>query len=272
MIISCKLTSKPDAAKRFFALRSEIFVFCAESDALTSLGLGKGFLEFPGSDLRSGKCQSAGLPYAHEEYKLTFYLIDDLEQGTTEWLDWRRGVIGASDAATIMGENPWGSSQRLMEEKLGLHRPFGGNAATREGHRLEEFARESLEKKYRHKIMPIVVQDSKDPYRAASLDGKDSSSTRIYEIKCGMKSYEMTRNTGAVPAYYVAQLQHMMMVTQLDSLIFAAYRPDERLISFEVERDESYIKRLRKEELNFVKELKSRGHSIQYEFRGYRVH
>jgi hypothetical protein len=60
-------------------------------------------------------------------------------------------------------------------------------------------------------------------------------------------------------------------VTQLDSLIFAAYRPDERLISFEVERDEDYIKKLRKEELNFVKELKSRNHDIQYEFRGYKV-
>ena len=202
---------------------------------------------------------------------MSFYLIDDLEQGSAEWLDWRRGVIGASDAATIMGENPWASATKLLEEKLGLHQSFGGNAATREGHRLEEFARESLEKKYRHKIMPTVVQDSKDPFLAASLDGIDSSNTRIYEIKCGLKSYEKTRDTGAVPAYYVAQLQHMMMVTQLDSLIFAAYRPDEKLISFEIERDERYIKRLRKEELNFIQELKSHNHYLQYEFRGYRV-
>jgi hypothetical protein len=86
-----------------------------------------------------------------------------------------------------------------------------------------------------------------------------------------LKSYEKTRDTRAVPAYYVAQLQHMMMVTQLDSLIFAAYRPDEKLISFEVERDERYIKRLRKEELSFIQELKSHNHDLQCEFRGYRV-
>jgi putative phage-type endonuclease len=202
---------------------------------------------------------------------LSFYLIDDLEQGSTEWLDWRKGVIGASDAATIMGENPWASSRRLLEEKLGRHRAFSGNAATREGHRLEEFARDLLVKRYRHKIMPTVVQDSKDPFLAASLDGIDVSKTRIYEIKCGLKSYEKTRDTGVVPAYYVAQLQHMMMVTELESLIFAAYRPDQSLISFEVERDERYIKRLRKEELNFIKELKSHGHRVQNEFRGYRV-
>ncbi len=202
---------------------------------------------------------------------MSFYLIDDLEQGSSDWLAWRRGVIGASDAATILGENPWASSQRLLEEKLGLHRPFRGNAATREGQRLEVYARESLEKKFRHRIMPAVVQDSKDPFLAASLDGIDSGKTRLYEIKCGLKSYEKTRETQTVPPYYVAQLQHMMMVTELDSMIFAAYRPDERLISFEVERDDRYIKRLRKEELRFIKELKSHGHSIQYEFRGYRV-
>ena len=207
----------------------------------------------------------------HEESNLSFYVIDDLEQGSSEWLNWRRGVIGASDAATIMGENPWASSRRLLEEKLGLHPAFSGNAATREGHQLEGFARESLEKKYRHKILPTVVQDSKDPFLAASLDGIDSSKTRIYEIKCGLKSYEKTRDTGTVPSYYFAQLQHMMMVTQLDSLIFAAYRPDEKLISFEVERDERYIKRLRKVELSFIKELKSHDHDLQYEFRGYRV-
>jgi putative phage-type endonuclease len=202
---------------------------------------------------------------------LSFYLIDDLEQGSMEWLNWRRGVIGASDAATIMGENPWASSRMLLEEKLGQRRTFSGNAATREGNKLEEFGRASLEKKYRHKIMPTVVQDSQDPFFAASLDGIDSSKTRVYEIKCGLKSYEKTRDTGKVPDYYVAQLQHMMMVTQLNSLIFAAYRPEEELISFEVERDERYIKRLRKKEFNFIQELKRHGHDVQYEFRGYRV-
>ena len=35
---------------------------------------------------------------------MSFYLIDDLEQGSSEWHDWRKGVIGASDAPKIMGE------------------------------------------------------------------------------------------------------------------------------------------------------------------------
>ena len=50
---------------------------------------------------------------------MSFYLIDDLEQGSREWHAWRKGVIGASDAPKIMGENPWGSRASLLDEKLG---------------------------------------------------------------------------------------------------------------------------------------------------------
>ena len=55
---------------------------------------------------------------------MSFYLIDDLEQGSREWHAWRKGVIGASDAPKIMGENPWGSRSSLLDEKLGLVREF----------------------------------------------------------------------------------------------------------------------------------------------------
>jgi hypothetical protein len=66
-----------------------------------------------------------------------YYEIADLVQGTEAWLVWRRRVIGASDAPVIMKENRWTTSHYLMDEKLGIKQGFGGNAATREGHRLE---------------------------------------------------------------------------------------------------------------------------------------
>ena len=34
----------------------------------------------------------------------------DLEQGTTEWLDWRHSGIGASEASTVMGDNRFSQS------------------------------------------------------------------------------------------------------------------------------------------------------------------
>ncbi len=202
---------------------------------------------------------------------MSFYLIDHIEQGTSEWHDWRRGVIGASDAATIMGENPWTSPRYLLEEKLGLHKVFGGNVATREGHRLEDVARQALTKKFKIKLWPAIIQDARDPFLAASLDAIDATNNHIFEIKCGAKAYELTGSTGTVPSYYIGQLQHMLMVTQLESLTFAVYRQDQRLIAFDVERDEIYIRRLRKKEKQFIKDLSERGHQAQDEFYGHKV-
>ena len=121
---------------------------------------------------------------------MSFYLIDDIEQGTEKWLEWRRGVIGASEAAIIMGDNRRKGRQRLLDEKLGLVEPFSGNDATREGNLYEPRARAVLAKKYKQKLTPTIVQDFHEPFLAASLDGINSSRDQIYEIKCGARTYE----------------------------------------------------------------------------------
>jgi len=199
---------------------------------------------------------------------VSFYLIDDLEQGSREWHAWRKGVIGASDAPKIMGENPWGSRSSLLDEKLGLVREFQGNAKTREGNSFEGDARKSLESKYKMKLKPTIVQDTKEPFLAASLDAICSYHENLFEIKAGVKAYEHTKMTKSVPDYYVGQLQHMLMVTEMESLTYAVYRPDKPLLTLEIYRNESYIKRLRKKEKEFVQELVNRGHEVQYQFVG----
>lgn len=202
---------------------------------------------------------------------MSFYLVDDIEQGTAKWLQWRKGVIGASEAAIIMGENRFKGRQQLIDEKRGLIEPFKGNDVTREGQMNEPHARAALAKKYKQKLVPTIVQDIYEPFLAASLDAINSSKDQIFEIKCGARAYETVQISKKVPSYYVAQIQHQLMVTQMESLIFAAYRPDEPLITFEVFRNDSYIRELRRKEKDFIKELKSHGHKIQVEFRGYQV-
>jgi putative phage-type endonuclease len=199
---------------------------------------------------------------------MSFYLIDDLEQGSSEWHAWRKGVIGASDAPKIMGENPWGSRSSLLDEKLGLAREFQGNAKTREGNSLEGDARSSLAKKFKMKLHPTIVQDSKEPFLAASLDAMCSDYENLFEIKAGVKAYEYTQLNKTVPDYYVGQLQHMLMVTELESLTYAVYRPSRPLLTLEIYRDDRYIKRLRKKEKEFIEELEDQGHEFQYQFVG----
>ena len=199
---------------------------------------------------------------------MSFYLIEDLEQGSSEWHAWRRRVIGASDAHIIMGENRILSRSRLMREKLGLEHEFNGNAATREGRDLEEPARELLSREYNLKLIPTIVQDAQEPYLAASLDAICTNYKEIFEIKAGAKTYEHIRTKKNVPRYYIAQLQHILMITQRESITFACYRPNESLITLDVYRDDKYIEKLRKRENEFVKELVDSGHDIQYQFVG----
>lgn len=202
---------------------------------------------------------------------MSFYLIENLEQGSSKWLAWRRKVIGASDAPTIMGENPWESADHLMREKLGLEKPFAGNDATREGQRLEPSARSALAKAFGVKIAPAVIQDGEIPFIAASLDGLAADNSQIFEIKCGVKAYAKTKSQREVPHYYAAQLQHMLMVSGHKSLVFAAFRPGEPLVTLEVKRNKSYIERLRKTEQKFMDQLVARGHGAQDRFVGRRV-
>ena len=54
-----------------------------------------------------------------------------------EWLEARRQGVSGSDIAVIMGANPYKSEVQLLMDKLGVGKPFTGNAATRAGQRLE---------------------------------------------------------------------------------------------------------------------------------------
>ena len=201
-----------------------------------------------------------------------FYRDDDLEQGSHPWRAWRRSVIGASEAPTIMNENPWAKVQRLREEKLGLRPEFTGNAATREGQALEPHARAAASAYLGVDLEPAIAQSALHLFIAASLDGIDATSNTLVEIKCGVKSYAESDTTGRVPRYYWAQLQHQLMVTQLHLLHYVAYRPERPLIVIPVHRDAEYIQRMLEAELRFADTLRSEGHRFQNAPRGTPVH
>lgn len=197
-----------------------------------------------------------------------YYANFKMRQDTTEWREWRKRVIGASDAPTIMGENPFSGTEHLISEKMGLKPEFKGNAATREGKRLEIEARGWLEKEYKFKLKPIVIQDGVTPYLAASLDAINEDHTQVFEIKCGAKSYELAYKNSEIPDYYFGQLQHILMITRLKKITYVAFRPDSDLIVMDVECDAEYISRLRNAEEEFATKLKSRGHRLQNSFLG----
>lgn len=191
------------------------------------------------------------------------YVTIHLQQGTPEWLEWRRQGIGASDAPTIMGENPWKSADDLLQEKCSGEntRP---NAAMARGNALEPEARKRYETKVGAAFTPACLQSVKQEWLRASVDGMAANGSAVVEIKCGESVYRKVSASGDVPGYYYGQLQHILAVIHLQSIDFYCYLPGRPELHLQVARNERYIGRLLEtEHLFWQKLLKIRKEPVQ---------
>ena len=139
--------------------------------------------------------------------------MNELIQGTSEWLSWRRQGIGGSDAPVVMGTSPFKTPLELWREKVGLESGFEGNWATRRGNELEPVARAHYELITDLEMSPALFVHPGYPFMRASLDGWNAEHRRVLEIKCPGKDDHETAKAGRVPAKYYWQLQHQLFVT-----------------------------------------------------------
>ena len=189
---------------------------------------------------------------------MNFDIIDH-EQGTSAWLRWRHDGIGASEAAAVMGENPWKSEKRLFAEKTAAPRIHsgggggggGGQSAMARGTALEPYARQRYLEATGHALEPLCLQSRQHHWQRASLDGIDIASKRLVEIKCGEKVYAHTESTGTVPRYYLGQLQHILAVTGYAEIDFWVWLPKRRGLLLTIARDAAYIDRMTAREAAF---------------------
>ena len=178
------------------------------------------------------------------------FTLVHFEQGTPAWLDWRSQGIGASDAPTIMGENPWKSASQLFEEKSGKPKP-STNAAMARGSALEPEARRRFGSKFGLSVEPACMQSLKLEWLRASVDGIAADASRVVEIKCGESVYRKTAQSLRVPGYYMGQLQHILAVTNLEAIDFWCYLPKRPELHVVVPRDQNYIDNLLEVEYAF---------------------
>lgn len=174
-------------------------------------------------------------------------------QGSKSWLSFRTGKLGASDASTIMGENPYETPSQFYDRfMLGESKPK--TPAMERGTRLEPLARKWLNDKIGTNYEPVVIQSRVYPGLIASLDGyfEDAEGNPfIVEIKCGGEKNHMIAVNGKVPGHYRAQLQHQMMLTGVDQMLYVSFDGESGVI-LEVKKDEIYQKKLIYSELAFL--------------------
>lgn len=168
-----------------------------------------------------------------------------LEQGTPEWLQWRKSKIGGSDAPAIMQISPWKSRIDLWKEKLGAKENNFSNSDTERGKILEPVARKYISGFMEIDFEPIVAEHSSLEWMGASLDGISKDRKVAIEIKCPRNVQRQ------VPVHYYPQLQHQMEVCELECIWFFSYVNDSVNQILFVGRDDEYIKKLTKAEKEF---------------------
>ncbi len=151
-----------------------------------------------------------------------------MEQGSKEWLAWRKTVITATEASIIMGNNPWDTPYTCWQRKLGLIEEKKTNAAMERGKRLEPIARERFIKKYRINMTPVVVESTEFDFLGASLDGLSDCQQYILEIKTGGDKLLQMANQGIIPEYYIDQMQLQMLATGAKKCFYHVAHEDEK--------------------------------------------
>lgn len=144
------------------------------------------------------------------------------------WLTERASRIGGSDAACIVGLNPWRSNVELWEIKKGLKKAddLSKNALVAYGSKAEKYLRELYKLDFPDCTVTYIANNlyvnDRYPFAHASLDGlitDNAGRTGILEIKTATIQSAAQRakwDAGHIPDNYYLQVLHYMAVMEAD--------------------------------------------------------
>lgn len=186
-----------------------------------------------------------------------------------EWLDARTGRIGGSDAAAILGLNPYKTNVRLWEEKTGRRqsedisdKPYVKYGTEAEEPLRELFMLDFPEYTVLYEEGNMWLNDA-IPWGHASLDGwlLDQGGRRgILEIKTTeiMRAGQKDLWKGRIPDNYYIQLLHYFLITGFDFAVLKGqlkFEVDSEMWlqtkHYKIERSEV------REDIEFLKEKES---------------
>ena len=175
-----------------------------------------------------------------------------------EWKNLRHKYVGGSDAAAIVGLNPFSSAYSLWAEKTDRVPPFEGNLTTEVGTYLEDFVAKKFEeetgKKVRRENHSIL--NDKYPWAIANVDrvlvGEDAGLEIKTTSELNMKSFK----NGEYPSQYYAQCVHYLAMTGKQRWYLAVLIGNKEFKRFTIERDEDEIAALMAAEEEFWEHVK----------------
>lgn len=173
----------------------------------------------------------------------------NLEQGSHQWLEFRKNHLGSSDTPVVLGVSPYTTRQELYEDKVFGSKKVQSNSMRR-GHDLEPVARSILEDELGTFLFPAVYEDDKNSFMSCSLDGISADAKTMVEIKCPNKTDHAIALSGKIPDKYAPQLQKQLLVMNLDHMTYFSF-DGQKGASVKVYRDDKMIRRIVDEETKF---------------------
>ena len=175
------------------------------------------------------------------------------------WHEARALGIGSSDAAAILGLDPWNSLYGLWLAKTGRTVRDGESEPMRWGKVLEGPIAEEYGVRAGVRIGPapgVLAHVEHDWLRASpdrmrlDSEGRPWSFVEVKNVS-GWKSGEWDAKAGLAPPHYIVQTMHQLAVTGFDEAAIACLVGGQHLEYLTVERDEALIEGLLEREAAF---------------------
>lgn len=175
-------------------------------------------------------------------------------QDRKAWEELRNKGIGGSDAAVIVGKNPWKSPYTLWAEKTGKIEleDLSNNEFVEAGNRLEQTVAEWFCDKTGKKVRRCgTLADEEVPYLMANVDRLIIGENAGLECKTANAFKGKDWEGDEVPAAYILQCQWYMMITGAEKWYIACLIGGNHFVWKEVPRNDDDIKALREAAIAF---------------------
>jgi putative phage-type endonuclease len=168
----------------------------------------------------------------------------------------RRHGIGASDAASVLGIDPWRTPLELWLEKVGLAQKQDDRFGTPMywGNLLESAVADAYQDLMGVKVRKslITLKHRQHDFIICHLDRKIEGQRKILECKTSFSREKWGEpGTDEVPFNYLIQVQHQMAVTGYDEADIAVLISGNEFRYYTIQRDEDIIRRIVEAENEF---------------------
>ncbi len=156
-----------------------------------------------------------------------------------DWLRLRRSGIGGSDAAAVLGVNPWRGPFAVYADKLGAERAEDDTEAMRQGRDLEEYVarRFSEATGLRLRREYGMLRSTAHTCMIADIDRRIIGERAGLECKTSRDIHLMRYRNGDFPLEYYCQCLHYLAVTDWDRWYLAVLVYGTDLLTFTIEAE-----------------------------------